>query len=202
MSEKTNSGKSRYRCHGCAVDSDKRKTLITIAGLALVAGTDIRAVLANDDGPQRGDRLVPAEGDNATPLRSSDLQTGEKQMICYPCDPVTGNVRNASPLNQILVIKLDTAEMDPSTAARAADGILAYSAVCTHQGCPVSAWFPDENALTCFCHFSKFDAVNGADVIDGPAPRPLPALPLKLDSDGQLVIDGDFTEPPGGNTAA
>ena len=202
MGEKTNIGESRYRCDGCLVDSDKRKTLKTMAGLALVMGAGLRPVSANEGGPQKGDLLVPVEGDGATPLSSADLQTGEKQVICYPYDPVNMKVRDDSPLNQILVIKLDPAEMDKPTAERAADGVLAYSAVCTHQMCPVNAWFPNEYALTCFCHFSKFDVLNMGEVIDGPAPRPLPAIPLMLDSDGKLVIAGAFTEPPGGSDPA
>ena len=34
--------------------------------------------------------------------------------------------------------------------------------------------------LHCPCHFSKFNPGDGARVADGPAPRPLPALPLAL----------------------
>lgn len=203
MSEKTNTGDSRYQCDGCSIDSGKRRTLKTVAGLALTigAGTGIRPVSASEGGPKKGDWLVLAEDkdkEEKTPLRSADLTAGEKQKICLPFDPVNKKLK-ADRLDEILVIKLDPGSMAPATAKLAVDGVIAYSAVCTHQNCIVSAWFPDDNALTCFCHFTKFDATDGAAVLDGPAPRPLPAIPLMVDDEGRLVIAGDFTEPPGGS---
>ena len=61
------------------------------------------------------------------------------------------------------------------------------------DGGPVEAtdWLPD-GLLYCPCHFTKYDPRDGAAVIDGPAPRPLPALPLKI-VDGKLTVAGPFT---------
>ena len=50
--------------------------------------------------------------------------------------------------------------------------------------------------LFCSCHESTFDPKDGAKVVDGPAPRPLPALPLKV-VDGVLVVAQGFTAPVG-----
>src|SRR5215211_685645 len=53
----------------------------------------------------------------------------------------------------------------------------AYSAVCTHQGCTVAY---KEGNLVCPCHGSTFDPTDGAAVVTGPAPRPLPEIPVKV----------------------
>jgi Rieske Fe-S protein len=60
---------------------------------------------------------------------------------------------------------------------------VAYSAICTHQGCTVA--YKDGN-LACPCHGSVFDPANGAAVVAGPAPRPLPEIPVKVEG-GEVV---------------
>jgi len=57
---------------------------------------------------------------------------------------------------------------------------VAYSAVCTHQGCTVAY---KNGQLACPCHGSVFDPANGAAVIAGPAPQPLPEIPVKVQGD-------------------
>ena len=41
------------------------------------------------------------------------------------------------------------------------------------------------------------DASAGASVIFGPAPRPLPQLPLMVDSNGYIAAASDFPQPVG-----
>jgi ubiquinol-cytochrome c reductase iron-sulfur subunit len=77
------------------------------------------------------------------------------------------------------------------------DNIVAYSKICTHVGCPVALYEQTTHHILCPCHQSTFDASNGAWVIFGPAPRPLPQLPLMLDSEGYIVAASDFTQPVG-----
>ena len=77
------------------------------------------------------------------------------------------------------------------------DGIVAYSKVCTHVGCPVALYEQQTHHLLCPCHQSQFDVANGAAVIFGPAARPLPQLPITVDDEGYLVARSDFTEPVG-----
>lgn len=60
---------------------------------------------------------------------------------------------------------------------------VAYSAVCTHQGCTVAY---NNGQLACPCHGSLFDPANGADVIAGPATSPLPEIPVKVEG-GDIV---------------
>jgi ubiquinol-cytochrome c reductase iron-sulfur subunit len=77
------------------------------------------------------------------------------------------------------------------------DNIVAYSKICTHVGCPVALYEQTTHHILCPCHQSTFDAATGATVIFGPAPRPLPQLPLMLDSQGYLAAASDFTQPVG-----
>ena len=67
-------------------------------------------------------------------------------------------------------------------AQLSADGVVAYSAICTHQACPVIQWSTEKKAMVCSCHGSTYDPKNSAKVIFGPAPLPLAGLPLKSDN--------------------
>ena len=77
------------------------------------------------------------------------------------------------------------------------DNIVAYSKICTHVGCPVALYEQTTHHILCPCHQSTFDAATGATVIFGPAPRPLPQLPMTVDAQGYLVARSDFTQPVG-----
>ena len=76
-------------------------------------------------------------------------------------------------------------------------GIVAYSKLCTHVGCPVGLYQAEEQLLLCPCHQSTFEVLNGARPVFGPATRSLPQLPLAVDDNGYLVAGGDFESPPG-----
>jgi ubiquinol-cytochrome c reductase iron-sulfur subunit len=77
------------------------------------------------------------------------------------------------------------------------DGIVAYSKICTHVGCPAALYEQTTHHILCPCHQSTFDALDSAKVIFGPAARPLPQLPIGVDSEGYLIAKSDFTEPIG-----
>jgi len=77
------------------------------------------------------------------------------------------------------------------------DNIVAYSKICTHVGCPAALYEQTTHHILCPCHQSTFDATEGARVIFGPATRPLPQLPMGVDSQGYLIALGDFQEPVG-----
>jgi rieske iron-sulfur protein len=181
---------------GCAAPTRRFLLASAIAaGAGLAAG---RAASAQDDQPgsderpQKNDLLVASEGPNAGQvIKPSDLKPGEPPIHAWPKDPKTGVVRDGSRLNEIVVIRFDPAELDDDTRARSADGIVAYSAICTHAGCPVTAWVKgeasDQNVLKCMCHNSEYDARASAQVVFGPAPRRLAALPLAISGDSLAV---------------
>ena len=97
-----------------------------------------------------------------------------------------------------LVISVDPALLgDGVNADWVVDGNVAYSKICTHVGCPVGLYRESEHSLLCPCHQSTFDVLDGARVVFGPAPRPLPQLPLGVDGEGYLIALGDYPEPVG-----
>ena len=168
------------------------------AGAGLAAGRSARAQddPGSDERPQKDDILVVSEGPNAGQIvKPSDLTPGGPPVHAWPKDPKTAVVRDGSRLNEIIVIRFDPAELDDDTRARSADGIVAYSAICTHAGCPVTAWVKgetsDNNVLKCMCHNSEYDARASAQVVFGPAPRRLAALPLAISGDS-LVVAAPF----------
>ena len=128
-------------------------------------------------------------------IKPDDLKAGGPPLRAWPKDPASQVIRKGSRLNEILVIRLDPAELDDETRASAADGIVAYSAICAHAGCPVTAWVKqdggDKDVFKCICHNSEYDPRHRAEVVFGPAPRRLAALPLVI-VDGSLVIGGPF----------
>ncbi|KQQ29003.1 MULTISPECIES: ubiquinol-cytochrome c reductase iron-sulfur subunit [unclassified Frondihabitans] len=77
------------------------------------------------------------------------------------------------------------------------NGIVAYSKICTHVGCPVALYEQQTHHLLCPCHQSTFDVTDNCKVIFGPASRPLPQLPITVDAEGYLVAQSDFHEPVG-----
>ncbi len=76
-------------------------------------------------------------------------------------------------------------------------GYLAYSKMCTHLGCPVGLYEQELQVLVCPCHQSMFNVTNGAIPEFGPAPRPLPQLPLYIDADGYIRSQSDYDQPVG-----
>jgi ubiquinol-cytochrome c reductase iron-sulfur subunit len=79
----------------------------------------------------------------------------------------------------------------------APSGYVAYSKLCTHLGCPVGLYEQELQLLVCPCHQSMFNVTNGAIPQFGPAPRPLPQLPLYIDSAGYLRSQKGFDQPVG-----
>lgn len=77
------------------------------------------------------------------------------------------------------------------------EGIVAYSKICTHVGCPISLYEQQTHHVLCPCHQSTFDLSDGARVIFGPAGHALPQLRIGVNDEGFLEAHGDFEEPVG-----
>jgi rieske iron-sulfur protein len=164
--------------------------------LGLCLGLAPRLVLAQTDPsrerPQEGDLLVMVDSGAPEPLTPDNVPLVGKQIMAWPMDPANSTVRSGSRLNKVLLLRLDAEGFDVDTKAHAAEGVVAYSAVCTHTGCDVTSWHPDRQLLECPCHYSFYDPKEGAKVVSGPSPRRLPALPLRI-VDGRLVVAKPFT---------
>ena len=178
-----------------------RRTLIAATLPALAAPL----VLLRDLGPlpgtylrhtvwRKGTRLL-VFGPN-TPIRPGDFSS-PGQMITVVPDGYQDDMDALAAATSI-IIKFAPGELQPPTVMNwTVDDIVCYSKICTHVGCPAALYEQTTHHILCPCHQSTFDAPRGALVLFGPAPRPLPQLPITTDADGYLVAASDFREPVG-----
>ncbi len=149
---------------------------------------------------KEGTRL--ARDPEGTPIRVADVTLGSAMHVIPEDLAALGHSEGY--LEQkakaiVLLMRLLPEDLieAPEKADWSYDGIVAYSKVCTHVGCPVALYEQQTHHLLCPCHQSQFDVTDGAKVIFGPAARPLPQLPITVDAEGYLVARSDFTEPVG-----
>ena len=144
-----------------------------------------------------------------TPIRPGDMEIGdllnaEPEMV-FAVDedghPVLEGVtlQIAKSKGAVVLVRMDPDDNKPAPGREnwAVDGILCYSKICTHVGCPISLNERKTHHLLCPCHQSTFDLADAAKVVFGPAARALPQLPLMVDDEGYLVAQSDFKEPVG-----
>ena len=136
-----------------------------------------------------GTRLVDVDGN---PVRAEMVRAGAVQTV-FP----EGEVGSADA--QTLLLRVDPAslELPEGREEWAPEGVIGFSKICTHAGCPVGLYRAESHELLCPCHQSTFDVLKGAEPNFGPADRPLPQLPIEIDDEGFLVAKGDFSEPVG-----
>lgn len=185
-------------------DSDRRELLIGCA--ALVAGA--AGLLPEEaDAAAKPDRKMLQPGDRfqivrgslkGETLRPELLKVGERPFEGFPLDPTENVLRRKNRLNRVLMLRLDPQEMDEPTRERSTEGVLVYSALCTHRSCTIKSWKAEERHLRCHCHLSEFAALSEGSVKNGPAKRQLPMVPLGLDDEGFVVGLEGFTRKPGG----
>jgi len=180
--------REREAC-GCALG---RRELVLGAAVALGALPAVAAAADNERRPKAGDVLVHSMGPKkGKPLSVEDLPPGGPGLLAFPMDPVTGTVLDGSRFNEVVAVRLDAAALSEETRKGAADGVVVYSAICSHEACPVNMWNDHEHTLVCSCHGSMFDPRAKAKVVFGPAPRRLAQLPVKVEG-GVLVVTGPF----------
>jgi rieske iron-sulfur protein len=150
--------------------------------------------------PQEGDLLVfegaPRTGAIVDP---GDLIPGAAPILAWAMEPRSRIIRNRSRSGQVLLVRLKADNLSGAEVPLAEGGIVAFSAICTHAGCAVSGWKPTEAHFLCPCHGSVYDPAARGRVVAGPAPRPLPALPLHSDG-GALTVAANFTARIDGTT--
>jgi len=97
----------------------------------------------------------------------------------------------------LIRMELDEFVIEPGREDWHIDGILCYSKICTHVGCPISLYEQQTHNMLCPCHQSTFALADNGKVVFGPARRPLPQLALEVDAEGYLAAQGDFPQPVG-----
>ena len=172
---------------------------LTVGGVSILSVTSslhpIEKVTPETEPPAPGDKLVFAD-DQSHVVVPSDLQIGAGPKMVYPMDPTSKVVKGGTANNLALIARFDPANLSASTKPHAAGGVVAYSAVCPHLGCTVSLWDAQHDWFHCPCHHAEFDPRDDGKVMAGPAPRPLPVLPLKMDG-ADVVVAAGFLTPIG-----
>jgi ubiquinol-cytochrome c reductase iron-sulfur subunit len=99
----------------------------------------------------------------------------------------------------IIIVRMDPNKIKIPDSRRdwQVGGILCYSKICTHVGCPISLWEQQTHHLLCPCHQSTFDLGDSGLVVFGPAARALPQLPITTDAEGYLIAQRGFDVPVG-----
>ncbi|WP_432479782.1 cytochrome bc1 complex Rieske iron-sulfur subunit [Nocardioides sp. GXQ0305] len=192
-----------------------RNSLLGAVGLLALP---VPIVLLRDLGPLPGDSLYHTIWEpgmrvvrdvTGTPIKASDLEVGDlvnaEPAAIFETDeegePLVEGVdlQVAKSKAAVILVRMEPDEIIPGPGREdwSVDGILCYSKICTHVGCPISLYERTTHNVLCPCHQSTFDLADSAKVVFGPAARPLPQLPLAVDSEGYLVAQSDFDEPVG-----
>ncbi len=136
-----------------------------------------------------------------TPIRAADLQIGDLVNAVpdgiFDLEGTELQVQKAKAA--VIVVRMEPEEIIPGPGRDdwSVEGIICYSKICSHVGCPISLYERTTHHVLCPCHQSTFDLADSAKVVFGPAARALPQLALAVDSEGFLVAQSDFTEPVG-----
>jgi ubiquinol-cytochrome c reductase iron-sulfur subunit len=167
------------------------------AALAPLASLGPRVGKLLEESPwQAGTALVE---ENGLAVRATELEVGSF-LTAFAAGADKRDLAAA-----VIVLRVEESELElpPDRQDWAPQGLLAFSKICTHAQCAVSIFryplFPERSpgpALVCPCHYSTFDVLTGGNRVFGPAVRPLPQLPLRIDA-GRLVAAGDLSGPVG-----
>jgi quinol---cytochrome c reductase iron-sulfur subunit len=181
-----------------------RNTLIGAMAMFPIPGL----VLLRDTGPMPGKHLsetfwkagmrIERDQPGGGLLKASDLTLGSVVHVM----PEGLEEQSKDPLNErakaaVLLIRLEPELLAAESVPGSYSGIVAYSKICTHMGCPVALYEQRTHHLLCPCHQSTFDLTQNCKVIFGPAKRPLPQLAITVDDEGYLVAKAPFSEAVG-----
>jgi ubiquinol-cytochrome c reductase iron-sulfur subunit len=149
----------------------------------------------------------PGRGLRTTPYDQGDLRLVSEQGTPVHVDELAVNgVITVFPEghegqedSQTLLLNLPDGELQPRPGREdwTVGGLVAFSKICTHAGCPVGLYQEQTGLLLCPCHQSTFDVSEAARPVFGPATRSLPQLPLSTDDEGYLIATGGFSGPVG-----
>ncbi|WP_295696096.1 Rieske 2Fe-2S domain-containing protein [Lapillicoccus sp.] len=137
-----------------------------------------------------------------TPIKASDVTIGSVFHVMPETLKDSQHVLEDKGKAAVILMRLDPNQFSAAAGGQRAQawgyqGIIAYSKICTHVGCPVGLYEQQTHHLLCPCHQSTYDATNNMEVIFGPAKRALPQLKITVDDAGYLVAPEGFHEPVG-----
>ena len=182
-----------------------RNSLIgALAALPLMAVVSLRDLWRGEGTPAEvlkdtawvpGVRLV-TDGPGSQPILAANIRIGEVLHVQPEGIDELSHPLDEKAKSAVLLIRLEPDELQrrPERAGFDYDGIVAFSKICTHAGCPVALYEQTTHHLLCPCHQSTFDVTQYCDVVFGPATRALPQLAITVDAEGYLVAQDDFSE--------
>lgn len=195
-----------------------RRPLVRNSLLGAMGFLGLPAIVAlRDLGPLPGDKLahtvwkkgmqVVQDVDGAR-IRPQDMEVGQlvnaEPAVFFPEGDEEPEYEGTSLLQEkakaaVILVRMNPDDITPWKGREnwGVEGILCFSKICTHVGCPISLWEQQTHHLLCPCHQSTFDLADNGKVVFGPANRHLPQLPLAVDEEGYLIATSDFTEPVG-----
>jgi len=200
---------------GTAESGFGRRSMVRNSLLGAMAALGLPAVvLLRDLGPLPGDKLEKTVWEKGmrivndvagTPIRPEEVQLGQlvnaEPAVLFETEHgehvLEGAEKQAAKAKAaVILVRMRPEEISAPEGREnwGVDGILCYSKICTHVGCPISLYEQQTHNVLCPCHQSTFDLANGGEVIFGPASRPLPQLPIGVDEEGYLVALSDFPE--------
>jgi ubiquinol-cytochrome c reductase iron-sulfur subunit len=160
---------------------------------------------------RRGMRVV--NDVTGVPIKPSEMQIGQlvnaEPDVFFPRVGRNGKeipsqyegakLQDAKAKAAVILVRMAPDDVHPYPQRRdwGIDGILCFSKICTHLGCPISLWEQHTHNLLCPCHQSTFDLADNGVVVFGPAARSLPQLPIGLDDQGYIIATHGFYEPVG-----
>ncbi|MDA8196768.1 MAG: Rieske 2Fe-2S domain-containing protein [Actinomycetota bacterium] len=149
---------------------------------------------------------VPKKALTTTPWKKDALIVGPDGRVVTTSTLEVGGILTVFPsydvggaISQTVLVRVanENWTTKPGRETWGPQGYLAFSKICTHAGCPVGLYQELTQQLLCPCHQSLFDVLTGATQVFGPAPRPLPQLPIYFDSNGNLRAQSGYLEPVG-----
>ncbi|HZG04251.1 MAG TPA: Rieske 2Fe-2S domain-containing protein [Streptomyces sp.] len=165
-------------------------------------------VLLRDLGPLPEDKLrhtawkkgkLLVNQNTGEPLRPEDITVGSLTFVQPEgLEEGSHDFQKEIAKAAVMLVRLEPKDIkDKRELDWSHEGIVAFSRICTHVGCPVTLYEQQTHHVLCPCHQSTFDLADGARVIFGPAGHPLPQLRISVNKDGFLEAQGDFAEPVG-----
>jgi ubiquinol-cytochrome c reductase iron-sulfur subunit len=186
-----------------------RRTLIKrTLGLSLGLAGLSPLLLLRDLGPLPGNELNETNWRSGTrlltdpalrPIRPADIEVGAVAQVLPQLPEGRERTLNDIAKDALLLIRVrpEDFNLTEERLSWTYEGIIAFSKICSHMGCAVALYEQTTKHLLCPCHQSTFDVTRAAEVIFGPAARPLPQLPIGVDSEGYLVAKAPFNEAVG-----
>ncbi|MDQ3574882.1 MAG: Rieske (2Fe-2S) protein [Actinomycetota bacterium] len=178
----------------------RRKMLSRMLGLAVLALGGAAVFPIRSLGPSPGGSLKRTAWKPGTKLvdeHDEEVKADALEVGGFITVFPEGHTKEADA--QAVLVRVDESQFHPSEDREewSPEGLLVYSKVCTHAGCPVGLYQVDTHQLMCPCHQSAFNVLEEAKPVFGPATRRLPQLPIEVGENGVLHATGDFSAPVG-----